>query len=129
MSESTVLPLCVQEALLAAGVPVLTLAADRAADRDNHTALGDSLTTRVTAELLTADEHGDSYGGPRDLLDVELAGDSIAVKGELHGTLATDARALLDWDGVLRALGAAYDRATAPAREHPDDQSAPGTTP
>ncbi|MEU1729253.1 hypothetical protein [Nonomuraea sp. NPDC005692] len=92
VSDSTATAAARARALLAAGVPVLTLAADRAADRENRTALGDSLTTRVTAELLTADEHGDSYGGPRDLLDVELTGDSIAVKSELHGTLATDAR-------------------------------------
>ncbi|MGW4410374.1 hypothetical protein ACWEJ6_40495 [Nonomuraea sp. NPDC004702] len=87
VSDSTATAASRARALLATGVPVLTLAADRAAARDNRTALSDSLTTRITAELLTADEHGNSYGGPRDLLDMELTGDSIAVKRELHAPM------------------------------------------
>ncbi|MER6582216.1 hypothetical protein [Nonomuraea sp. NPDC001023] len=69
VSDSTATAAFRARALLAAGVPVLALATGRAADRENRTALGDSLTTRVTAELLTADEHGDSYGGPGDVID------------------------------------------------------------
>ncbi|MEV4285843.1 hypothetical protein AB0K40_10095 [Nonomuraea bangladeshensis] len=55
-------------------MPVLDLARRYDDERLNRAALGDSMATRVTVELLDGGDGEDGHAGPRDLLDVELAG-------------------------------------------------------
>ncbi|GAA4976197.1 hypothetical protein HD597_000434 [Nonomuraea thailandensis] len=83
------------------------------------------MATRITVELLEGGDGEDGYAGSRDVLDVEIAGESVAVQSVRHGTLLTDGLALLAWDAVLRAAAAAYDQAIAHMRE----KAEPGTTP
>ncbi|MCP2353423.1 hypothetical protein HD597_000443 [Nonomuraea thailandensis] len=111
-------------ALLAAAVPVLDLACFYDDNRLNRAALGDSVATRVTVELLEGGGGDGGYAGPRNVLDAELAGASMAVKRVRHGVLPTGGLALLDWDAVLRAAAAAYDWATALLREEPEPGAA-----
>lgn len=124
VGDSTALAAARARALLAAAVPVLDLARFYDDYRLNRSALGESLATRITVELLDGGDGEDGYAGPRDVLDVELAGESVSVKSERHGRLPTDGRALLDWDAVLSAAAAAYDQATG--RQH--ESSEPGTS-
>jgi hypothetical protein len=125
VGDSTAAVAARARALLATTVPVLDLARFYDDYRLTRAALGDSVATRVTVELLDGGDGEDGYDGPRDVLDVELAGGSVAVKSVRHGILPTDGLALLAWDAVLRAAAAAYDQATAHLRE----EAEPGTTP
>ncbi|GAA1614168.1 hypothetical protein GCM10009733_007940 [Nonomuraea maheshkhaliensis] len=110
-------------ALLAAAVPVLELARHYDDDRLNRAALGAAWRPGSPSNCWRVATARTGYAGPRDVLDVELAGASVVVQTVRHGSLPTDGLALLDWDALLRAAAAAYDRATAHLREEREPEA------